>query len=75
MDQIKKYNELKSHFNESDLEIKYIFEPNLNPLDSHQYSKIKLKHIPTGKVILGDKHNTQIENGIDALKELISYLE
>ena len=70
----EEYEQLKEHLGESNIKIEFIFDDDLDILHPEQYSKIKLTHFPTKKVILGINHTRQIQNAVDALKQLKSEL-
>ncbi len=57
----KKYSDLKTHFGEENIQIDYYGD---------SFNKIRITHIPTGKIKLGEKHSTQIENAVQALEKL-----
>ncbi|WP_303318800.1 hypothetical protein Q4Q34_04915 [Flavivirga abyssicola] len=57
----KKYSDLKTHFGEENIQIDYYGD---------SFNKIRITHIPSGKIQLGEKHNTQIENAVQALEKL-----
>jgi len=71
----EEFDELENYFGKSNIRIEYFFEPELEVLHPKQYTKIKLTHKPSKKVILGESFNTQIENAVDALKKLRSFLD
>ena len=56
-----KYSDLKTHFGEDNIQIDYYGD---------SFNKIRVTHIPTGKIQLGEKYNTQIKNAVDALENL-----
>lgn len=64
------FNQLENYFGKSNLKVEYIFESHLDVLNPKQFSKNQLTHLPTGKVIIGEKFDTQIENAIYALDML-----
>ncbi len=70
----EEYDKLENYFGKSNIKIEYFFDKNLEVLDPKQYSTIKLTHIPSKKVVLGENCDTQIENTVDALKKLKSLL-
>ncbi len=57
----KKYSDLKTYFGEENIQIDYYGD---------SFNNIRITHIPTGKIKLGEKHNTQIENAVQALEKL-----
>jgi len=64
------FNQLENYFGKSNLKVEYILESDLDVLNPKQFSKIQLTHLPTGKVIIGEKFETQIENAVHALELL-----
>jgi hypothetical protein len=70
----EEFDGLENYFGKSNIKIEYFFDPQLEILHPKQYSKIKLTHKPSKKVILGESYATQIENAVDALKKLKSLL-
>ena len=68
------FDELEGYFGKSNIKIEYFFDPQLDVLHPKQYSKVKLTHKPSKKVILGESYSTQIENAVDVLKKLKSVL-
>lgn len=57
----EKYYKLKSYFRDEDIQIDYFGD---------SFNKIRITHIPTGKIQLGEKYNVQIKNAIQALEKL-----
>ncbi len=57
----KKYEYLKAHFGEKNIQIDYYGD---------SFNKIRITHLPTGKQQFGNKNKTQIENAIIALEKL-----
>ncbi len=70
----EEYAELKKYFGESTINIEFILDSDLEILHPQQFSKIKLTHRPTKKIILGEKYDTQIQNAVAALRQLKSEL-
>ena len=70
----EEFDKLENYFGKSNIKIEYFFDPQLKALHPKQYSKIKLTHKPSKKIILGESYTTQIENAVDALKKLKSLL-
>ena len=66
----KKFDILESYFGKANLKIEYILESDLDILDPRQFSKIQLTYLPTGKIIIAEKFDTQIKNAVDALERL-----
>ncbi len=77
MDLEEQYEELKNYFGEKNLVIEYFNgeESEIEGLDpmeviKRMFSKVKITHQPSGKVITGTKSDKQIENAISALRDL-----
>ncbi len=77
MDLEKQYEELKSYFGEKNLIIEYFNGDEseiemLSPMEAikRMFCKVKITHIPSGKVTNGTTSDKQIENAVIALKDL-----
>lgn len=77
MDLETQYKELKDYFGEKNLVIEYFNgdESEMDGLDpmeviKRMFSKVKITHQPSGKVVTGTTSDKQIENAISALMDL-----
>ncbi|MGD1947311.1 MAG: hypothetical protein ACFB0A_13855 [Croceivirga sp.] len=66
----EEYNKLMQYFGESNIKTVYTLDPDLEILDPKQFSQIKLTYLPLNRVIIGDKHFSQIENAVYAVRRL-----
>lgn len=56
-----KYVELKNYFGEENIQIDYA---------GASFNEIRITHIPTGIIVFGNEHKTQLKNAILALEKL-----
>ena len=73
----KEYEALRNFFGEKNLLIEYFYgeELDIEELDpiemmKRMFNKVKITHLPSGKIITGTKSDKQIENAISALIDL-----
>ncbi len=74
----QKYQELLDYFDPKHLKIDVKYESikvstsetNDNISDKIPYAKVRVTHLPSGKVTFGTIHTSQIDNAIEALEKL-----
>jgi hypothetical protein len=68
----EEYLNLKEQIGDENLQIDFLMETKFDVNDlKTMYSKVRLTYLPTGKQYFGEDYETQIENGVDALKKII----
>ncbi len=66
MDFQKQFSDLKEYIGAENIQVDY-FSSDEAPMS---YTKIRITHLPSKKEYFGIDYETQIENAIDALKQL-----